>query len=98
MTAVRPADVDAIEEAELGEEMNWSDPNSWQYDPPRIPREGEDVVIESHMNILFDIEQSPKLRSLEVNGRLTFVQGADRELRSYKIWVRGGELFIGSEH
>ena len=50
------------------------------------------------MHILLDIPASEavKLRSVEINGKLTFKLGADRALNAYKIWVRAGELHIGS--
>ena len=35
--------------------------------------------------------------SLEINGKLAFKAGGDRDLRSHKIWVRAGSLYIGSE-
>ena len=79
--------------------MNWSNEDAWKFDPPRLPQEGDRVVIESDMNIVLDLlpEEMPKLKSLEINGKLTFAYGADRTLKANKIWVRGGELWIGSE-
>lgn len=50
------------------------------------------------MNIILDLppEEMPKLKSLEINGRLVFGYGADRELITGNIWVRAGELWIGT--
>lgn len=61
--------------------------------------DGDDLIIEADMNIILDIpaSEAPKLTSLEINGRLTFEKDADRELKAYKIWVRAGELYIGTE-
>jgi hypothetical protein len=59
----------------------WSDSASW----PKgiLPKDGEDVVIESGWNMVFDLPQSPVLNSLEINGHLTFdVTQAKLELRS----------------
>ena len=78
--------------------MNWSDKDAWRFDPPRIPIEGDRVVIESDMNIILDIPAAdmPALKSLEINGKLMFAYEEDRALLANSIWVRGGELWIGS--
>lgn len=78
--------------------MNWTDPAAWKFDPPRIPMENDTVVIDMDMNIMFDVAlgDCPKLKGLEINGKLTFVDGADRELQSVFVWVRAGELHIGT--
>ena len=51
------------------------------------------------MNLILDIpaEEMPKLTSIEINGKLTFQPGEDRALNAYKIWVRAGEMWIGTE-
>ena len=48
--------------------------------------------------MLYDLEvdQAPKLNSLEINGKLTFEPGQDRLLKAYNLWVRAGELNIGA--
>ena len=49
--------------------------------------------------MLYDIPDDnnvPVLKSLEVNGRLSFEPGMDRRLKAYNLWVRAGELNIGS--
>ena len=43
------------------------------------------------------VDEAPKLESLEVNGKLTFLPGQDRLLKTYNLWVRAGELNIGEE-
>jgi len=77
----------------------WSDPDSWP--SGEVPVEGDDVVIESAMWIEFDVEDTPILKSLEINGRLTFKndpeEAVDRTLRSHWVYVRAGELHIGTE-
>lgn len=53
----------------LEKETNlWSDPKTWKNLPNRIPLEGEDVVIESGRNVIYDIGRSPLFKSLEING------------------------------
>lgn len=64
-----------------------------------IPMDGEDVVIPSNWNMMYDVAvaDAKKVKSLEINGKLTFLPGADRLLKAYNLWVRSGELNIGSE-
>ena len=60
--------------------------------------EGDDVVIESGWNMYLDIEETPILNILEINGRLTFLSSNfSITLNAQKIYVRAGELLIGSE-
>ena len=98
LEGIRPPSTDNVEVLPLGEEQLWSDPASWKFDPPRIPQENDTIVITSDMNIIMDVEvgNCAKLRSLEINGKLTFLDGADRELCSHSVWVRAGELHIGN--
>ena len=48
--------------------------------------------------MLYDIpaSEAPVLQKLEINGRLTFEAGEDRLMKAYNLWVRAGELNIGS--
>ena len=96
--AVIPNIVTEVEELELGDQTAWSNPASWRFDPPRLPQDGDRLVIESDMNIVLDLppEEMPRLAYLEINGKLLFAYGEDRALYSYGIWVRGGELWIGT--
>lgn len=48
--------------------------------------------------MLFDIEESPKLKMLKIDGRLTFDDRGDRTLRAEHIFVESGELLIGSNY
>ena len=47
--------------------------------------------------MVFDIEESPKLANIQINGRLSFLSGIDSHLHANTIWVRAGELIIGQE-
>lgn len=48
--------------------------------------------------MLLDIEETPVFKSLTINGRLTFYNNNfDIHLRSKWIFVRAGELLIGTE-
>lgn len=74
MTGVRCIDYcqEAIEDKPLElTERYWSIAEHWE-DFGRVPVEGDEVVIESGWNMIYDIEDSPKLASLEVRGKLTF--------------------------
>jgi hypothetical protein len=63
-----------------------------------VPIEGDEVIIESGWNMIYDIEESPYLSKLEIRGKLTFLNnGTDRTLNTYNLWVRSGELEIGNE-
>ena len=43
--------------------------------------------------MIYDIEDSPKLKTLEINGKLIFQNDdVDRKLSAKGIWVRGGKL------
>lgn len=86
-----------VEEVELEEGSRlWSDPANWP--DGVLPQEGDDVIIESGWNMYLDLEETPILKSLEVNGRLTFLDNdTDITLNTYLLYVRAGELLIGSE-
>ena len=48
--------------------------------------------------MLFDLAESPILKTLTINGRLSFAQdGKDLHLNAKQIFVRAGEFLIGSE-
>jgi len=89
----------AIEEIELGDAVYWSSPDSW--DSGVLPVEGETVEIKSGVNMILDLPETPILKMLTVNGRLSFLQQEgnpmDINLHAYHIFVRAGEFFIGSE-
>lgn len=73
----------------------WSDPNTW---PDKIkPVAGDDVHIQPGWNIVLD-EETPVLGLVTVNGRLSFYDAQiDTHLHAKHIYVRAGELLIGSE-
>ena len=47
--------------------------------------------------MVLDLEETPIFESLSIHGRLTFDHTKDVHLRSKWIFVRAGELLIGSE-
>ena len=72
----------------------WSDPKSWP--DGKVPREGDAVTIGKDQNIVLDVSP-PALRSLTIEGKLSFSNDRDIELKTDWIYLPGGELDIGSE-
>ena len=77
----------------LGTTARWSDPSTWP--DRRVPRKGDAVTIGRDMNVVLDVSP-PALRSLTIDGRLSFADSRDLELTSEWVLVHG-ELQIGSE-
>jgi cell migration-inducing and hyaluronan-binding protein len=74
--------------------VRWSDPAAWP--GGKVPGEGEAVTIARGMNVLLDVSP-PTLRSLTIQGKLSFSDERDLELATDWIYLPGGELQIGSE-
>lgn len=73
----------------------WSKASSWP--SGKVPLAGEDVTIDSGLNFIYDLEDSPIYKQVQINGRLTFSPTASKlTLRCFYLFVRGGELFIGN--
>jgi len=75
-------------------QMRWSDPASWP--DGKVPGQGDAVTIGQDKNILLDVSP-PALRSLTINGKLSFADDRDLNLTTEWIYLPGGELAIGSE-
>jgi cell migration-inducing and hyaluronan-binding protein len=75
-------------------QTRWSDPASWSNG--KVPAAGEAVTIPRDKNILLDVSP-PALRSLTVNGKLSFSDERDIDLTTDWVYLAGGELNIGSE-
>ena len=62
---------------------------------------GEDVVIDSTWNMIYDlaVDESEVLiyGNLEINGKLSFQNETDLHLKANNIFVRYGSLEIGNE-
>jgi cell migration-inducing and hyaluronan-binding protein len=84
--------VDAPEAA--ARTMLWSDAAAWP--DGKVPAEGDAVVIGRGMDVVLDIDPPP-LRSLTIDGKLSFSDDLDIELETDWIYLRRGELHIGSE-
>jgi hypothetical protein len=73
--------------------LRWSDPAAWP--DGRVPAEGDAVTIESGREVVLDVSP-PTLRSLTINGKLSFANDRDLELKTDWIMLHG-ELSAGSE-
>jgi hypothetical protein len=77
----------------------WSSKDTWP--SGELPKEGEIVEVPPCTWIEYDIEDSPIFEKVEINGRLSFKDDIEnpvnRTLRSFIVYVRAGELLIGSE-
>ncbi|HEY6815243.1 MAG TPA: G8 domain-containing protein, partial [Croceibacterium sp.] len=74
--------------------MRWSDPAAWP--AGKVPGAGDQVTIGRDMDVVLDAD-APALRSLTIEGRLSFSDDRDIGLETEWIYLRGGELAIGSE-
>ncbi len=74
--------------------MRWSDPAAWP--EGKVPGAGDAVTIGRDMDMVLDVEP-PALRSLTIDGKLSFSDDRDIGLETEWIYLRGGELQIGSE-
>ena len=74
---------------------NWPiTPATWP--DGRVPGVGAEVTIARDMAVVLDVAP-PALRSLTIDGKLTFSDDRDIGLETDWIYLRGGELAIGSE-
>ena len=73
--------------------VRWSDPAAWP--GGKVPGEGDAVTIARDLEVVLDVAP-PALRSLTVDGKLRFADDRDLELSTEWIYLRGGELAIGS--
>ncbi|MBO9670749.1 MAG: G8 domain-containing protein, partial [Sphingobium sp.] len=72
----------------------WSDPKSWP--DGKVPAAGDAVTIARDRSVILDVSP-PALRSLTINGKLSFATDRDISLTTDWIYVPRGELEIGSE-
>src|ERR1700691_1640116 len=71
----------------------WSDPATWP--DKKVPTKDAVVTIDKDMNVVLDVTP-PALRSLTINGKLSFADNKDLELTTEWVMVHG-ELEIGTE-
>lgn len=73
----------------------WDRPVDWP--SGNVPVAGEDVEIPLGMRMIFNMNPSPVYKQIRVNGNLTFDNTTDTHLRCHHLYIRAGELHIGSE-
>ena len=73
----------------------WSNASHWPNNT--LPKENETVEILPGQNWIFDLANSPIYKLVIVNGNLTFKNDSDVHLNCKHLFVRAGELHIGSE-
>src|SRR5712671_5189159 len=71
----------------------WSDAATWP--DKKVPGKDAVVTIDKDMNVVLDVSPMP-LRSLTINGKLSFADNKDLELTTEWIMLHG-ELEIGTE-
>jgi cell migration-inducing and hyaluronan-binding protein len=71
----------------------WSDPATWP--DKKVPAKDDVVTIENGRNVILDVSP-PALRSVTINGKLSFADTKDLELTTEWVMVHG-ELEIGTE-
>jgi len=74
--------------------VRWSDPAAWP--DGKVPRAGDAVTIARDLDVVLDVAP-PALRSLTIDGKLRFADDRDLGLETEWIYLRGGELQIGTE-
>ena len=72
----------------------WSDPASWP--GGKVPQAGDAVTIAKEREIVLDVTPAA-LRSLTINGKLSFADARDIELTTDWIYLPGGTLQIGTK-
>src|SRR5688572_30776511 len=74
--------------------LRWSDPAAWP--DGKVPAQGDAVTIARDVDMVLDVSP-PALRSVTVQGKLTFADERDLALTTEWIYLPGGELQIGTE-
>ena len=67
---------------------DWTDPKTWQ--PQRIPKAGDRVLIHSGISVRFDAKTTPVIRLIQVAGALRFARDRSTELNVCLLKVQAG--------
>jgi hypothetical protein len=77
----------------------WSNDDTWGGEFP--PMEDESVYIPKGLNLLVDVDRTPKLKAILVEGSLLFMPNANKDheryFDAYYIFVKGGYMEVGTE-
>ena len=90
--------MDVVEESNIPTTSKpWSDKATWG---GVLPVDGDEVEIKPDMWVELDLAETPRLKKLSVNGRLSFKDDKANlphiHLKAFLIWVRAGELLVGT--
>src|SRR5271156_6594792 len=85
--------VQAQQKTSTASAKRWSDAATWP--DKKVPAKDAVVTIEKDMNVVLDVSPPP-LRSLTIEGKLSFADNKDLELTTEWVMVHG-ELEIGTE-
>src|SRR6202140_4757877 len=85
--------LNAQQQTSTASAKRWSDPATWP--DKKVPAKDAVVTIEMDRNVVLDVSPPP-LRSLTINGKLSFADNKDLELSTEWVMV-DGELEIGTE-
>src|SRR5580658_4374125 len=85
--------VQAQQKTSTANAKRWSDASTWP--DKKVPAKDAVVTIDKDMNVVLDVTPPP-LRSLTINGKLSFADNKDLELSTEWVMVHG-ELEIGTE-
>jgi G8 domain-containing protein len=80
--------------AQISRTVMWSDAAAWP--SHKVPAAGQAVTIPRGTEVVLDVTP-PTLRSITVQGKLTFLDKKDLGLTTDWIYLPGGELQIGTE-
>ncbi|WP_305096732.1 G8 domain-containing protein [Croceibacterium aestuarii] len=86
--------MDAPTPGAIARTVKWSDPAAWP--SGKVPAAGEAVTIPRGTEVVLDVSP-PALRSVTVQGKLTFADTRDLSLATDWIYLPGGALQIGTE-
>src|SRR3984885_11730450 len=85
--------LEAQQKTSTSSAKRWSDSATWP--DKKVPAKDAVVTIEKDTNVVLDVSPPP-LRSLTINGKLSFADNKDLELSTEWVMVHG-ELEIGTE-
>jgi len=77
----------------------WSVPTDWSNNNDTVPVAGDEVHIEPIWNMVYDLNTSnaPIYKLIRVNGNLTFAPNVTTHMKAKHIFIRAGELNIGTK-
>jgi hypothetical protein len=88
-TAVLPAQREAVQfSVQSIADGDWTNPKIWQ--PQRLPKAGDRVLVSSRTSVRFDAKTTPVIRLIQVAGTLRFARDRSTELNVCLLKVQAG--------